>query len=56
MAWLFMSALLPRKNVVRLIAFNIEPGTAAATPEPGSIALFAGLGVSGGLLLKRRRK
>jgi len=29
--------------------------TPTATPEPGSLALFAGLGLSGGVLLRRRR-
>ena len=37
--------------------FTLQVGPAsAATPEPGSIALLAGLGISGGLFLKRRRK
>ena len=44
-------------NAVRV---NNLSGTAralsASTPEPGSIALFTGFAISGGLFLKRRRK
>ena len=38
--------------------FTLRVGAAGApsTPEPGSIALLAGLGFSGGLFLKRRKK
>ena len=35
--------------------FAITPGV-APVPEPGSLALFAGLGVSGAGFLMRRRK
>ena len=40
-------------SIVRLTATG---GGFAQTPEPGSIALLAGVGISGGLFLKRRRK
>jgi hypothetical protein len=35
---------------------NIQLGTVAAVPEPGSIALLAGMGLSGAGFLARRRK
>ena len=39
-------------------AFTLQVNAAGApaTPEPGSLALFAGLGISGIVFLKRRRK
>ncbi len=38
-------------------AVTIRVGSAAAaTPEPGSLALLTGLSITGGLFLKRRRK
>ena len=55
----------PFQRPTTVNAFNIygmnfqfvQGGTAApSTPEPGSIALLAGLGLSGGLFLKRRKK
>ncbi len=37
-------------------AFTIAAAPAAATPEPGSVALLVGMGVSGIAVLRRRRK
>ena len=39
-----------------LAATITRANQAPATPEPGSIALFAGFAISGGLFLKRRKK
>ena len=35
---------------------SLQPTSAATTPEPGSVALLVGMGVSGRALLRRRRK
>jgi hypothetical protein len=35
---------------------RVGAATAPSTPEPGSIALFTGFAISGGLFLKRRKK
>ena len=45
-------------NAVRVdnLSGTAKSLAAANTPEPGSIALLAGLGFSGGLFLKRRKK
>ena len=36
--------------------YSLSSGAAAATPEPGSVALLAGLGISGSVFALRRRK
>ena len=44
-------------NYIGLDKVALTPrGSVAGTPEPGSVALFAGMALSGGILLKRRRK
>ena len=62
------SSFLVGVQSVSFTAFNVNTAAqggftlrvartgAPATPEPGSIALLAGFGISGGLFLKRRKK
>jgi hypothetical protein len=51
----FNRALTPSEAT--FIQINpVSGGLVAGTPEPGSVALLAGLSISSGLFLKRRRK
>jgi hypothetical protein len=51
----FTTALLTDATAAGDWTLTIRPNAAAATPEPGSVALLAGLCISGAGLLARRR-
>ena len=44
------------ENASGIANYSTVSGTAAATPEPGSLALMAGVGLSGAAFLRRRKR